>query len=164
MSNSLASAKRRRAAIPTTESIQPQMSTVQQPQPQPPTPTPNKLSIPAYLSLLENRLLSMEKKLGSENTALMVEIDGPDGTVSMQITDYMEDMDKRFQMMAEEITTMKDTVLSLQRYTMEVNQNLLSQLTQTQLQAPVIDNVSLEDIISSSEHLENEVDTSYNVT
>ena len=127
MSNSLASAKRRRANLQpeTTSFPQPQQSQgSNQPQSQ------TKLTIPAYLSLLESRLLTLEKRVdGSDGTALMVEMDGPDGAKNtMKITDYMEDMDKRFQMLAEEITNMKDIVLSLQRYTMEVNQNLLSQL------------------------------------
>ena len=47
----------------------------------------------------------------------------------MLITEYMEDMDSRFHMLAEEITNLKDIVLSLQRYTIEVNQNLLNQIT-----------------------------------
>ena len=127
MSNSLASAKRRRANMqPDTVSSTP-----------PPVPTSNtqpqqqKLTIPAYLSLLEGRLLQLEKRVdGSDGSSLMVETAGPDGVKNtMKITDYMEDMDKRFQMLAEEITNMKDIVLSLQRYTMEVNQNLLSQMT-----------------------------------
>lgn len=141
MSNSLASAKRRRA------NLQPETTSVPQPQQsqgsnQPQSQT--KLTIPAYLSLLESRLLTLEKRVdGSDGTALMVEMDGPDGAKNtMKITDYMEDMDKRFQMLAEEITNMKDIVLSLQRYTMEVNQNLLSQMTSTS-DAPQIANLDV---------------------
>lgn len=141
MSNSLASAKRRRA------NLQPETTSVPQPQQsqgsnQPQSQT--KLTIPAYLSLLESRLLTLEKRVdGSDGTALMVEMDGPDGAKNtMKITDYMEDMDKRFQMLAEEITNMKDIVLSLQRYTMEVNQNLLSQMTSTS-DAPQITNLDV---------------------
>ncbi len=191
MSNSLASAKRRRA------NLQPETTSVPQPQPQqsqgsnqPQSQT--KLTIPAYLSLLEGRLLTLEKRVdGSDGTALMVEMDGPDGAKNtMKITDYMEDMDKRFQMLAEEITNMKDIVLSLQRYTMEVNQNLLSQMTSTSdapqitnldvtsgttidsslesLQSPIEEpssslSAELKDLISNGDEIINEVDEKTNI-
>lgn len=191
MSNSLASAKRRRA------NLQPETTSVSQPQPQqsqgsnqPQSQT--KLTIPAYLSLLESRLLTLEKRVdGSDGTALMVEMDGPDGAKNtMKITDYMEDMDKRFQMLAEEITNMKDIVLSLQRYTMEVNQNLLSQMTSTSdapqitnldvtsgttidlslesLQPPIEEpssslSAELKDLISNGDEIINEVDEKTNI-
>ena len=41
----------------------------------------------------------------------------------------MESMDARFQMLVEEIATLKDTVMKLQTFTMEVNQKLLHELT-----------------------------------
>lgn len=172
MSNSLASAKRRRA------NMQPETST---PSPSPSQPQPqsqsqqSKMTIPAYLSLLESRLLQLEKRVdGSDGTTLMVEMDTPDGAKNtMKITDYMEDMDKRFHMLAEEITNMKDIVLSLQRYTLEVNQNLLNQMTSSNTMQPTVieeevtqmNNVpepkmspELEQIIGNNEEIINEVD------
>lgn len=168
MSNSLASAKRRRA------NMQPETTSTPNPGPSQPQPQSqqNKMTIPAYLSLLESRLLQLEKRVdGSDGTTLIVEMDTPDGAKNtMKITDYMEDMDKRFHMLAEEITNMKDIVLSLQRYTMEVNQNLLNQMTS--MQSPVIEekvnemntnpepkmSPELEQLIGNNEEITNEVD------
>ena len=44
----------------------------------------------------------------------------------MKITEYMEEMDTKFNMLAEEIMNMKDIVLKLQSFTMEVNKSLVS--------------------------------------
>jgi hypothetical protein len=172
MSNSLASAKRRRA------NMQPETTSTPTPSPAPSQPQ-SKMTIPAYLSLLESRLLQLEKRVdGSDGTTLMVEMDTLDGTKNtMKITDYMEDMDKRFHMLAEEITSMKDIVLSLQRYTLEVNQNLLNQMTSSNpelstMQPPVIEeevtqmntvpepkmSPELEQLIGNNEEIANEVD------
>ena len=168
MSNSLASAKRRRA------NMQPETTSTPTPSPSQPQSQSqqSKMTIPAYLSLLESRLLQLEKRVdGSDGTTLMVEMDTPDGAKNtMKVTDYMEDMDKRFHMLAEEITNMKDIVLSLQRYTLEVNQNLLNQMTS--MQPPVIEekvsevntipepkmSPELEQLIGNNEEITNEVD------
>jgi hypothetical protein len=128
--SSLAAAKRRRAGV--TEA---QMGAKRIEQSGAATNDANSqkkqpLTVQSYLSLLEQRILQVEKDAkGEDPNKLFVEVDTPTGSKSMLITEYMEDMDSRFHMLAEEITNLKDIVLSLQRYTIEVNQNLLNQIT-----------------------------------
>jgi hypothetical protein len=128
MSNSLASAKRRRAGV-------------QQPEPvaAPPTPssaTPTqprgRVSIPQMLNLFDGRLTKLESSLNEVKPQSSPSLDdivvshasdtNPSTTISL--AEYMSDMDKKFFMLAEEITNMKDIVLKLQTFTMDVNKTL----------------------------------------
>ena len=129
MSNSLASAKRRRAGI-------------QQPEPVEPTPsaTPGiaavqprgRVSIPQLLNLFDGRLTKLESSINDvkpQGTPSLDDIavsnsSDPNSTTTISLAEYMGDMDKKFFMLAEEITNMKDTVLKLQTFTMEVNKTM----------------------------------------
>jgi hypothetical protein len=62
----------------------------------------------------------------------------PDTTNSTANLEYMEEMDAKFLMLAEEITTMKDIVLKLQAFTMEVNQKMSERLEMTATEIPNI--------------------------
>ena len=125
--NSIAAAKRRRAGIQTNT---PQVNTapvntpapVQQP----------KINLLEYLKNIENRMKNLESNAKSTEANfdnIQLEIETAEGKTQVSITDYMESMDARFQMFAEEIALVKDTVLKLQSYTMEVNQKLLHEIT-----------------------------------
>ena len=125
--NSIAAAKRRRAGIQTNT---PQVNTapvntpapVQQP----------KINLLEYLKNIENRMKNLESNAKSTEANfdnIQLEIETAEGKTQVSITDYMESMDARFQMFAEEIALVKDTILKLQSYTMEVNQKLLHEIT-----------------------------------
>lgn len=122
MSNSIAAAKRRRAGIQEPTPVQ-SNSSPSLAQPQAP-----KMSIPNFLGLLDKRISSLESSLlsNTEPNNIQLEIDSPEGKKTMKITEYMEEMDAKFNMLAEEITNMKDIVLKLQTFTMDVNKSLLS--------------------------------------
>lgn len=129
MSNSIAAAKRRRAGIQSSTSTPPAPpQQTQAPQTQQTQP-PQRMTATAYLSALENRLVSLEKSVDANN--IQLEMETPEGKKSVPITEYMEEMDAKFQMMAEEITNMKDVVLKLQSFTMDVNQQLLEKANVT---------------------------------
>jgi len=136
MSGSLASAKRRRAGV---------QSTTPTPTPTPtPVPTPSsgasavprgRMSLPQLLNSIDARLKVLETSK-PETTENPVSLTANEFTVTdqntgeerkMNIPDYMTDMDKKFFMLAEEITTIKDVVLKLQSFTMEVNKTLMEE-------------------------------------
>ena len=125
--NSIAAAKRRRAGIQTNT---PQVNT-------PPvnTPAPGqqpKINLLEYLTNIEKRMKDLESNVKPSEANfdnIQLEIETSEGKTQVSITDYMESMDARFQMFAEEIALVKDTILKLQSYTMEVNQKLLHEIT-----------------------------------
>ncbi len=126
MSNSIAAAKRRRAGIQSTDVNQvvstqevPQMPQVQQ----------QKISIPMYLNKITEKLKELESKISNnENPAFQIQFETEDGIKSMLVTDYMQDMDKKFEMLLNEINNLKDTMNKLQTFTMEVNQKLFEKI------------------------------------
>jgi hypothetical protein len=125
MSNSIAAAKRRRAGV-----------AEQAPAPAPP-PTPNggsqdqgqipsRLTLPQIISMLDARLVRLEKsQIAAPVADQPALIDTPEGSVS--VSDYVVEMDHKFGVLVEEITNLKDIVLKLQSYTMDVNKMLVDE-------------------------------------
>jgi hypothetical protein len=133
--NSIAAAKRRRAGIqPTTPQPQTniplQTTSAQQPQSAQP-----RMNIVQYLASLEKRVVTLESQkpdVKPEDETLdniQVEVETPEGKTHIPIVTFMESMDARFQMLVDEIASLKDTVMKLQTFTMEVNQKLFHELT-----------------------------------
>jgi hypothetical protein len=112
MSNSaVASAKNRRAGIkPTTP--QPQENTTSQ--------QPSGLTLQQVISLIDSRLVKLEKFINEKQET---------NTDSNESIPYniIEEFQQRFLVLAEEINLLKDTVLKLQSYTMDVNRTLLEE-------------------------------------
>lgn len=117
MSQSLASAKKRRASIQNEMPV-PQRSVSQNGFPQTP-PNPTGLTIQQVVEILNQRIISLEKKIDANNNS------------EQKINEnklFMDEIDSRYEMLAEEIIKMKDTLMSLQTYTMNVNKMLLEKL------------------------------------
>jgi hypothetical protein len=116
MSNSaVASAKNRRAGIkPTTP--QPQENTTPQ--------QPSGLTLQQVISLIDTRLVKLEKFMNEKQ-----ETNTTTNTDSNESIHYniIEEFQQRFLVLAEEINLLKDTVLKLQSYTMDVNRTLLEE-------------------------------------
>jgi hypothetical protein len=122
-------AKKRRANISQTinmppPTIQPQSSTANASRNVP-------LTLPQVLQMIDSRLLKLEKGLKEqqegqvENASVVRE---KEEDVSLQ--EVLAEYDTRFQMLASEIQDMKEIVLKLQSYTMEVNKTLLEERVQ----------------------------------
>lgn len=118
MSNSaVASAKNRRAGI------KPTLPTSV------PTPLPtqqsNGLTLPQVITLIDSRLIKLEKFM-NEKQDNVTYTNNPmnEEVVSNEIVDEFQ---QRFLLLAEEINLLKDTVLKLQTYTMDVNKTLLEE-------------------------------------
>ena len=115
MSNSIAAAKRRRAGV------------IEQ---APPVPTqqvqgqiPSRLTLPQVISMLDSRLTKLENSPIQEQPDQLI-----DGSVS--VSEYVVEMDHKFSILVEEIATLKDIVLKLQAYKMEVNKMLVDERIQ----------------------------------
>jgi hypothetical protein len=164
MSSSLASAKRRRAGIQS--STQPPQPPQPQQPPQPPQPTSvnqrARMSLPQLINSMEARIKVLEEnkpiednKPQTENQEISFNVTNPDTgeTKNMTMSDYMTDMDKKFFMLAEELTNMKDIVMKLQTFTMEVNKNLYEERIKILSEIP--ENVSISDGAIDEENNEN---------
>ena len=165
MSGSLASAKRRRAGVQSTT-----------PTPTP-TPTPSsgasaprgRMSLPQLLNSIDARLKVSETSK-PETTETSVSLTANEFTVTdqntgeerkMNIPDYMTDMDKKFFMLAEEITTIKDVVLKLQSFTMEVNKTLMEE--RVRILSDVNENIEIDEESKETDTKEKESDREENV-
>jgi len=122
MSNSIAAAKRRRAGVVETTPPPPVANNVVQE----PGQIPPRLTLPQVIAVLDARLSKLEK---AQSVAPVYEqsqeITTPEGTVS--VSDYVVEMDHKFDILVEEITSLKDIVLKLQTYTMDVNKMLVDE-------------------------------------
>jgi hypothetical protein len=124
MSQSLASAKRRRAPVQET----PVNNIAQQNQSQPQIQS-GGLTLPQVIQIVDKRLIVLEKFMTEmktvgpvENSDTAIEEDMPSS-----LSEVVEEFNQRYEMLAEEIVNIKNIVLSLQSYTMDVNKKLLEE-------------------------------------
>ena len=132
MSRAIASARQRRAGVTQPEPpLPPQVSRSQE---------QGGLTLPQVIALVDSRLIKLEKfmKETTENTEKTVRFattpidsDLSVGSVlddnEVDISTILDDFNSRFMMLAEEIASLKDTLLKLQTYTMDVNKMLLDE-------------------------------------
>ena len=90
------------------------------------------LTLPQVISVIDTRLIVLETFM-KETKATGVEAKAP-VQVQVQaqgqnpeINEIVEEMDTRFDILAREIADLKDVVLKLQAYTMDVNKTLLEE-------------------------------------
>ena len=117
MSAANSSAKKRRAP-PSTEPIK------VNPSPNTPmnSPANTGLTLPQVISLIDKRLINLEIVTKNITTAQTGDSDNNE-TVLPEM--FMEELQSRFDIMADEIANLKNIVLKLQTYTMDVNKILL---------------------------------------
>ena len=134
MNNSNAAAKKRRAGIlPNT----------------PPTESANKiptnasatngLTLPQVIAVIDQRLINLETFMNNskngENDTIISDDIGNDSAIVMdskEFTSFVDEINSRFQILADEMNTLKDTLLKLQTYTMDVNKILLNEITKNE--------------------------------
>lgn len=125
MSTALASARRRRAGP---EQVSPATSNVRQTVPQPSFPGQNPnmgpaLTLPQVIALVDKRLNTLEGFMNSQTTQSR----NPDeeNEAIVQLNALTEEYNSRFDIIADELSLLKDTILKLQTFTMEVNKSLM---------------------------------------
>jgi hypothetical protein len=126
MSQGLAAARKRRApaSLTTTNVPPPPSPGFQQPQPNPAM----GLTLPQVIALVDQRLVVVEtfmKNMQSETTGFASEtnVSIPDSNSNS----LLEEINSRYDLLAEEVINLKNIVLSLQSYTMEVNKTLMEE-------------------------------------
>jgi len=135
MSNSIAAAKKRRAGIQPTTLQQP--PSIQSQSTEAGSMESPKLTLPQVIAVIDNRLINLEQfmkeikensiqseQLITENTE-NIELNDSSEVIKVPIAEYVVEMDKKFELLVEEISELKDIVLKLQSFTMEVNKTLM---------------------------------------
>jgi hypothetical protein len=125
MSQGLAAARKRRAPASITPTNPPPPVNNQS---LPPNPSMG-LTLPQVIALVDQRLVVVEtfmKNMKSSETpgfASENNVSIPDSN----ITQILEEINSRYDLLAEEIINLKNIVLNLQSYTMEVNKTLMEE-------------------------------------
>jgi hypothetical protein len=86
------------------------------------------LTLPQVIALMDRRLINLEKfaKESKETTVSNASTQSLSEPVALQ-TELLDEFNNRFELLATEINNMKDIVLKLQSYTMDVNKTLLQE-------------------------------------
>lgn len=78
------------------------------------------LTLPEMITLLNSRIVALEKNTSQSTNTDVVQ-------TQQELKSLAEEINIRFELFANEIANMKDTVMKLQTYTMEVNKMLLNE-------------------------------------
>jgi hypothetical protein len=130
MSQSNAAAIKRRVNVPSTpNSINPgPTKNVSQVQPK------SGFTLPQAIALIDTRLITLEKFMREGATGVVAQPNqAVDNTQYVSVADFsniIDEFNNRFTIFADEISEMKDIVLKLQSYTMEVNKTLMDERIQ----------------------------------
>lgn len=126
MSGSLASAKAKRAGIAPTIPVPVQVptSTAMSVQGQ------QKMTFQQVIHVIDNRLARLEQDMKSKVGPTPVHAPTKAPVQDQTTKSQMEEMESKFMMLAEEITTMKDVIMKLQAFTMDVNKTLYEERIQ----------------------------------
>ena len=120
MSQANAAARKRRAGG---ASFEPANPTPQNAQQQLKPGAPAGLTLPQVIAVVDARLIALETFMKETKTAPV-----QPKTVQAQISDEtVDDLNEKFEILANEIADLKDIVLKLQSYTMEVNKTLMEE-------------------------------------
>lgn len=145
MSTALASARRRRAGPEQVPPAAPVRQTVPQPsfpgnQPSFPGQNPNMapgLTLPQVIALVDRRLNTLEMFMHSKKTENEEEEQERENGALVQLNAMAEEYNNRFDIIADELASIKDTVMKLQTFTMEVNKSLLQDRIRILSEEPV---------------------------
>jgi hypothetical protein len=124
MSQANAAARKRRAGGASFEPANPTPQNSQQQQLKPGTPA--GLTLPQVIAVVDARLIALETFVKeSKNAPAKVQVQAQAQT---QISDEtIDELNDKFEILANEIADLKDIVLKLQSYTMEVNKTLMEE-------------------------------------
>ena len=85
------------------------------------------LTLPQVISLLDTRLIKVETFIKDKSDSLLQPVSNNNNDSLMINSEILSDFNNRFEILAEEINNLKDIVLKLQSYTMDVNKTLLDE-------------------------------------
>ena len=141
MSTSNAAAIRRRANVqPTTPTPTPNSSRSTTSNPTVDQSQPRKLTLPEVVANFDQRISNLEKDIHSTS---QMSNTMSNSIQSDELRNILNEYNERFEMIANEISNMKDTLLSLQTYTMDVNKMLLNE--RVRILSDLGNNIKIED-------------------
>ena len=119
------SAAKKRRAPPSTEPIRPPVSNMPgRPSSQSNGNPSSGLTLPQVIALIDTRLVRLE----TTTKTLTESSNGESGSFTSAISpEVLEEFNTRFEIIAEEVANIKNIVLNLQSYTMNVNKMLLDE-------------------------------------
>jgi len=98
---------------------------------------PSGFTLPQVIAVIDNRLLNLERFMKESKEQKHVHFDevrpnnDPNPIIMSQsddsVNEVLAEFSNRFDMIAEEVANLKDIVLKLQSYTMDVNKTLLEE-------------------------------------
>ena len=163
----------------------PQQQTPQIPQHQTTNMSQKPMSLQQVISVFDKRLLIIENKMINEQQTMNTSNNSTNivqptinneqiqTLIQNQLNEHISEFDHRYQMLATEITNLKQIVLKLQSYTLDVNKSLIEERVQilSDMKANVViqpeDTLNLkEDIEDIESHFEqqNAVNNDENIT
>ena len=147
MSASLAAARKRRGAAADTPTPT---------QPNQPGQQPVGLTLPQVIALVDTRLTTLEKFMKEQKEAGNNMVSGASSpnvgessdasfipVIRGEIENIVEEFNSRYELLATEITNIKDIVLKLQSFTMEVNKTLVNE--RVRILSDVNSNITISD-------------------
>ena len=90
-------------------------------------PSKGGLTLPQVISLVDKRLIALETFMKASNTEVVSQQESVSEDAVNQLAD---EINAKFEMLAGEVEGLKDIVLKLQAYTMEVNKTLYEERVQ----------------------------------
>lgn len=84
------------------------------------------ITLPQVLSIFEKRLIALEKNAVTVSSSLQA-TPAITNEVDESLRETLEEYESRFEMLAEQINHIKDTLMKLQTFTMDVNKTLLEE-------------------------------------
>ena len=128
MSQANAAARKRRAGG---ASIQDGVAPVQNSQSQPPK---SGLTLPQVISLVDKRLITLEtfmrESQNGPSTSVSASTSASTSVSEDAVNQLADEFNSKFEMLAQEVADLKDIVLKLQSYTMDVNKTLFEERIQ----------------------------------
>ena len=122
MSQSLAAAKKRRAAPGSANDMPPPVQSRQQPSQN----ASSGLTLPQVIAVIDTRLIKLENFM-NESVSSPTTSNTVNNNVQSIDETILEEYNNRFEILAEEISNLKDIMLKLQSFTMEVNKTLMEE-------------------------------------
>jgi uncharacterized coiled-coil DUF342 family protein len=102
------------------------------------------MSLPQILNVIEKRILSLEKAVEDNRDASSSKDVSEPIDIDAQLRPIIDEYDARFEMLATQINEMKDALMKLQSFTMDVNKTLFEERNS---RATVSENTQTEEAI-----------------
>jgi hypothetical protein len=90
-------------------------------------PQPAGLTLPQVISLVDKRLTTLEKFMNENKSSGLLPPVAESNEIPSNLTEILDEFNSRHELLANEIGSLKNIVMNLQSYTMDVNKMLLDE-------------------------------------